>query len=492
MTDRDYQHSRPLDIHRWSEHPEANKFVNYVYDTFLNKETRENPRIKKKHLKVVLLDLYVAWLNDPALNIAVHMTQSAYSNGTISVKGKSRYNELNIKGSTIDIVHRLYNAGLIGVKNGWQDSGGRGFITRIWPTEKLSKLFQDAAFSEFDVGYDEVCETIILHDEEKNEVEYDDTDDVRLMRSAVEKYNQLLEKTFIDIQSVDKPARIDLLVGKKRKHANRRVLVNITHHDKFTRRIFKNRSFSDGGRFYGGWWQRVDSNFRKEIRLNNSPIVEIDYSVLHVILAYSDAGIDYWQTTSKDPYDLPVRGISNSDHCRNITKLFLQLSLNATDKQNLFKVFRSELNYNIYPYTFPDDSLLELLNMIKEYHPAIGHLICSGAGSRLTNIDSRICDYVIADFVMTDTPILSVHDGFIVPIGEEDRLHQLMKEAFNEITSKARIEVEYNQNLTKARLYAHNSQHGDWFSGVFQSLFRGAPTNGYKRRLERHREHFGQ
>ena len=93
MTDRDYQHSRPLDIHSWSEHPEANKFVSYAYDTFLNKETRENPRIKKKHLKVVLLDLYVAWLNDPALKIAVHMTQSDYSNGKISVKGKSSFGQ---------------------------------------------------------------------------------------------------------------------------------------------------------------------------------------------------------------------------------------------------------------------------------------------------------------------------------------------------------------------------------------------------------------
>ena len=81
--------------------------------------------------------------------------------------------------------------------------------------------------------------------------------------------------------------------------------MNITHHDKFVRRIFNNNSFSDGGRFYGGWWQRIDRKFRKEIRLNNSPTVEIDYSALHIILAYSEAGIDYWQTTSKDPYDLP-------------------------------------------------------------------------------------------------------------------------------------------------------------------------------------------
>ena len=117
-------------------------------------------------------------------------------------------------------------------------------------------------------------------------------------------------------------------------------------------------------------------------------------------------------------------------------------------------------------------------------------MICSGAGLRLMNIDSRICDYVIADFVKTDTPILTVHDSFIIPIGEEDRLNQLMKEAFNEVTTKACIKVKFNQNLTKAQLYAHGAQDRDWFLDMFQSLSKGSPTNGYQRRLERHREYF--
>ena len=60
MANRDYQHSRILDVHRWSEHQEANLFVDEVYDTFLNRQEQENTRIKKKHLKVILLDLYVA------------------------------------------------------------------------------------------------------------------------------------------------------------------------------------------------------------------------------------------------------------------------------------------------------------------------------------------------------------------------------------------------------------------------------------------------
>ena len=132
MTNRDYQHSRPLDVHCWSDNPEANLFVDAIYNSHFW-QIRENKRIKKKHLKVILLDLCVAWMNDPELSIAVHMSPSAYSDGTVFTKGKSRYNELNIKVSTIDIVHRLNGAGLIGTKDGWQDAGGRGFLTRIWP-----------------------------------------------------------------------------------------------------------------------------------------------------------------------------------------------------------------------------------------------------------------------------------------------------------------------------------------------------------------------
>ena len=55
---------------------------------------------------------------------------------------------------------------------------------------------------------------------EKNELEYDDTEDVRRMRSTVEKYNKLLEKTFIDIQSVTHH-RIELLEGKRRADEQR-------------------------------------------------------------------------------------------------------------------------------------------------------------------------------------------------------------------------------------------------------------------------------
>ena len=57
------------------------------------------------------------------------------------------------------------------------------------------------------------------------------------------------------------------MVSKKRRKDDRPVFVNVSHHDKFVRRIFNNSSFADGGRFYGGWWQRIDGEHRKNIRM---------------------------------------------------------------------------------------------------------------------------------------------------------------------------------------------------------------------------------
>ena len=134
--------------------------------------------------------------------------------------------------------------------------------------------------------------------------------------------------------------------------------------------------------------------------------------------------------------------------------------------------------------------LAELLDTIKQGHPDIAHLICSGAGLKLMNIDSRICEYVIADFVRTDTPILTVHDSFIVPFEEEDRLLRLMKEAFEHVTQKTGIKAKFNDNLTKKQLYAHAAQDRNWFLDIVSFLREGSPCEGYLRRLKRHRSHF--
>ena len=58
---RDYNNSRLLDVHIWSDYPEVNEFINLIYDAYF-RQLSGKINITKKHIKIVLLDLYVAWL----------------------------------------------------------------------------------------------------------------------------------------------------------------------------------------------------------------------------------------------------------------------------------------------------------------------------------------------------------------------------------------------------------------------------------------------
>ena len=177
-------------------------------------------------------------------------------------------------------------------------------------------------------------------------------------------------------------------------------------------------------------------------------------------------------------------------HCRDITKLLFLLGFNASDEQSLFKAFRSELDYTAYPYSFPDDVLSELLAAIRHRHSKISHLICSGAGLRLMNLDSRICGYVIEKFVERDTPILTIHDSFIVPFGTERQLDRVMKEAFECVTKQRHVKAKYNQNLTEAQLYAGRAVDRDFYLDMLSAVRQPDMAKGYRLRLERHEASF--
>ena len=114
---RDHNCSRPLDVHLTSNHPEIKELVEEIFNEYFDPSS-SNINIVKKHLKVVLLDLYVAWNKDPLLEIGVHMSPNDYSDGTVFSKGKSRYNKLHIKRTIINVIHTLRDKGLIGFYKG--------------------------------------------------------------------------------------------------------------------------------------------------------------------------------------------------------------------------------------------------------------------------------------------------------------------------------------------------------------------------------------
>ena len=102
------------------------------------------------------------------------------------------------------------------------------------------------------------------------------------------------------------------------------------------------------------------------------------------------------------------------------------------------------------------------------------------------NLDSHICEHVIEEFVERDTPILTVHDSFIVPFGVERELDRVMKEAFERITKQRHVKAKYNQNLTEAQLYAGRAVDRDFYLDMISMISRPDMAKGYRLRMERH------
>ena len=502
---RNYFHSRLLNVHRHSIHPEVTKFINHIYNesfrSYYNdiEKKKVNHSIRKRHLKVILLDLYIAWSNDPNLNIAVHMNKNSYNNGAISNRSRSRYNELDIKDTMIKIIRRLQELGLIGIKRGWNDKTGKALLSRIWSEKKLTFFFQDALFNEFDIDYRDDKEVVILRDKKKNELRYTDTSKTFSMRKLLTSYNALICKTFIDIPNFNKS---EVIISS---NISTKDSVFITQHNKFVERVFNKSNWNNGSIFVGGWWQKINKEHRKNIWINNKPTVEISYETIPIIRAYYEKDIDYWATTAKDPYDIPlpntkfqnsnVENVKDKD-ARKVVKLFCLLSLAAANKTSAFQAFVNEWDYKKYPYTgvFKHNYLEELLKNIKKAHPAIADLLCSGTGTETSDTHSRIIEHIVQDCVNRSTPILIIHDSFIIECGQESRLENLIKEICQILkkdnSSENKSNVTSNKSITLPSLnHSINFEKtpGKDISKIISNI---TISDGYKQRLTKHNQYF--
>ena len=68
-------YSRPIDIHLTTNHFKIKELLDDLYNKYFSTRKKE---ITKKHLKVLLLNLYVARSTYPSLEIGVDMSPNFY------------------------------------------------------------------------------------------------------------------------------------------------------------------------------------------------------------------------------------------------------------------------------------------------------------------------------------------------------------------------------------------------------------------------------
>ena len=86
------------------------------------------------------------------------------------------------------------------------------------------------------------------------------------------------------------------------------------------------------GRFYGGFWQQVGSEYRKKIYINDNPTVEVDYKGLHAAIVSAKNNV----VNDGDRYDLGTIVCPRLDkqQQRKAVKLLVLAAINAKDSSS--------------------------------------------------------------------------------------------------------------------------------------------------------------
>jgi len=487
------EHSRPLDVHKWSDFKAVNGFIDVIWDEFfsssypVNVKAGNRPKSKaKKQFKVLMLDLYDAWHSDPTLLVGIGLSKSAY-------KAKSRYNELHISFELVTIVHLAVGVGLIDYHYGTE---GSGKVTRVWPTAYLIDKFTEADLDIKDIYRHPDMEVICLGknsfevevDSSKKHkyVEYEDKDApeaISQWRIDLEAYNKLLEESCIDIVTLEVPVVKHPYWDKTLKR-HRQQTVEISPKNSFVKRIFYREDWTLGGRFHGGWWQMVGSDWRKHIFINDKPTDEQDFSGLHVTLLYGLEGLQ----PPPDPYALNLQSNFTQKENRSIIKALVLTAINAKSRKTAFKAFREGQKTGSAQKRLKDAQLTKILDAFCSNNQPIEHHLCKDMGVKLMAMDGRITAKVINHFTAIKVPVLTVHDSYILDIEYQKELLEVMSDAITTELGlasdkfKARVKPTY---IPMGWIKAWEQEEG--IRPDFKQLYARTPSthrcDGYLERL---------
>lgn len=449
--------SRPLDVHRWSDFPELRACLTGLVNEInaVEKRTRARTRLGDKQfrdaIRCIVLDLYVAWCADPKLEVGVSLRKASFGTGT-------RYNALYFTYDTfLPALRGLIALGYVEkVRKHFHDPRtGIGRSTRIRTTPKLIELLTVGG----EVTLAKLCfrsdsyadEVIILRDEAKNDIEYNETTSTTQMREELERINAALAGHWLDLEVPD--SRITALNAEMATDYRRgnREAPYVDFAARRLRRIFNNNDWHQGGRFYGGWWQSVPKEYRTRITINGKRTVEIDYSVMHPALMYAQVGAKL----EGDAYDINVPNVK-----RDLIKRTFNQLVNAkgrTDAKSDFNEHECGMSWK------------ELQERIKARHRPIARFLGTGHGLRLQNADAQIANRIMLQFLRMNYVCLPVHDSFIVHHELQDDLTKIMHDEFLKqcgahISTKPTFDVTTTGNVKRGRVIDGSSMHTSLFA----------------------------
>jgi hypothetical protein len=231
-------------------------------------------------------------------------------------------------------------------------------------------------------------------------------------------------------------------------------LLRIGREHVFICRIFNDGSFDRGGRYFGGWWQIVPQELRRDICIDGQFIVEKDFSSLFPRMIYCLEGI----TPPDDPYAIDLSGLAYADmppkDGRGLIKKMLNTMFNKRPGQSILRIVGDEHR----AAGVPTEDIRAAIGRLDELNAPIRHWFDSGAGTYLMNLESQIAEILIDRAIESDEVILTVHDSYVVRNDKEQWLEQLLRDACQKVLGQ---EMQFkSKNEIGNSLFRHQWRTG--------------------------------
>ena len=430
------------------------------------------------NLKRIRRDSYQVAVNLIVLNLFV-----AYEEDKMQVVGISRdsnywdgrdkpYNNSNLSYSfmvtALDVLdkHKLIKV----VQEGKQGQyGNPGTATRYRASKSLIKLCKRDSLDIVDINVSLDFPVIRLRGKKPKKtlfnpfpkgklINFKQTPQIKIMQAMVREINQHLSITDINLylSHAEEEALNERMVNKKKEEEGKEDRVR--YHHKYLYRVF-NEDFEHGGRFYGGFWQQIPSEYRQRITIDNFLTFEMDYSSIHFSMLYQQEGIP--KEAYKDPYTLEVEDAE----LRKIYKVTMNIMLNTSSFDEALKVCRKDkmlLPRNRYK------NWTNLIQHILDHHQPIKKYFFKQIGTELQRLDSDIAEFVMLKmFNEHGVVVLPIHDSFLCRMKDLDKLIPIMHEAADAVAGLS--------------LYMDIKAHSKNHQGYGKEL-KLKNTNYYKRR----------
>ena len=346
------------------------------------------------------------------------------------LKGRSRYESPFMGKPLSQLLDTLVALSLLDRK--WRMI--RGEVTSIAPTELLASMIAEFGVQLSDFGRDEGEEVILLSRKKragygscKREfIDYSDNFSTCADREEVRRLNAFLEQS--DIGFIDDG--VTPLVDPFDRTMKRHHVIREGQHPRF----------DQCGRLYGGFWQNLKKDRRRNIRINGEPIAVLDFRSMFPRLAYAAVGAvppkgDLYAIPGLEGYRSGVKLVMNAllygdrPRCRLPRGIGVGIGddwVVHSDPDGIAKQCKARL-----PKGW---TIRRLKEAILTVHPCLEETWERDLGLTLMHQESEILLAILLDLISRNIPILGLHDGLFVPQSQKVVAKEVMERKGQEMT----------------------------------------------------------